>query len=67
MARYKSIDNIPILNIYKNSITGIHFPGSSATLSAAKKTKQKHIPDRYRIQYNTKLFKYQWEKQKKII
>src|SRR4028118_2392018 len=33
--RYEPIDNISILNNYKNNITGINFPGNSSTLSVA--------------------------------
>jgi alpha-glucuronidase len=33
--RYQPIDNISILNNYKNNITGINFPGNSSTLSVA--------------------------------
>lgn len=33
--RYDQIDNIPVLNSYKKTITGIYFPGNSATHSAA--------------------------------
>src|SRR5215218_5465115 len=34
--RYEPITNAPLLNTYKNNISGINFPGNSATLSAAK-------------------------------
>ncbi len=33
--RYEQIENIPVLNAYKKTITGIYFPGNSASRSVA--------------------------------